>query len=220
MTAHPGIMADMEVIFTALEKPDKNLNVMLKKCGLLLVAPVSLRSSLEKLIDFEIEEAGKGNKAHIIIKCNSLSDRKFIDKLYQAAQADVQIQLIVRGIYCALNRVNFKKKIEAISIVDEILEHSRILYFYHKGKEQMYVSSADWMPRNMDHRVEAAVPVLDKKIKKELKAQLQLQLQDNMKARLLDKKMRNPYVRNDLPPFRSQHEIYQHLKMQGDKNKS
>jgi len=219
MTAHQGIMADMEVIFTALEKPDKNLNVMLKKCGLLLVAPVSLRSSLEKLIDFEIEEAGKGNKAHIIIKCNSLSDRKLIDKLYQAAQAGVQIQLIVRGIYCASNRVNFKKKIEAISIVDEILEHSRILYFYHKGKEQMYLSSADWMPRNMDHRVEAAVPVLDKKIKKELKAQLQLQLQDNMKARLLDKKMRNPYVRNDLPPFRSQHEIYQHLKMQGDKNK-
>ncbi len=117
-------------------------------------------------IDKEIEEAKAGRKAEIIVKVNSLSDRSLIEKLYDAAKVGVTIRLIVRGIYCAVNQKEFKEKIKAISIVDEYLEHARVMYFYNKGSEDMYISSADWMTRNLDYRIEAAAKITDKTLKK------------------------------------------------------
>ena len=133
--------------------------------------------------------------------------------MYDAANAGVDIKMIVRGIYCAVNQKDFKKKIRAISIVDEYLEHARIMYFYNKGKEDFYLSSADWMARNPDFRIEAATPILQKDLKKQLKDMLDIQLSDNVKARILDKNIRNEYVKNeDGKPIRSQIEIYHYLK--------
>ena len=156
-----------------------------------------------------------GRKAEMIIKVNSLSDKTLILKLYEAANAGVDTKMIVRGIYCAVNQKSFKEKIHAISIVDEYLEHARVMYFYNKGAENMYISSADWMTRNLDYRIEAAVPILQKNLKKELKELLEIQLQDNVKARILDKNMRNEYVESDKnKKIRSQIEIYNYLKNQ------
>lgn len=123
--------------------------------------------------------------------------------------------MIVRGIFCAVNQKHFKKKFYAVSIVDEYLEHARVMYFYNKGAENMYISSADWMTRNLDYRIEAATPILQKNLKKELKELLEIQLQDNVKARILDKNMRNEYVESDKnKKIRSQIEIYNYLKNQ------
>ena len=105
-----------------------------------------------------------------------------------------------------------KKKITAISIVDEYLEHSRVMYFYNKGHEDIYISSADWMTRNLDYRIEAAAKITQKNLKKEIKDQLDIQLSDNVKARVLDKKLRNDYVQEGKNPIRSQIETYHYLK--------
>ena len=163
-------------------------------------------------MDKEIEEAKAGRKAEMIIKINSLSDKLLIQKLYEAADAGVDTKMIVRGIFCAVNQKDFKRKIHAISIVDEYLEHARVLYFYNKGEENLYISSADWMTRNLDYRIEAAVPILQKNLKKELKDLLEIQLKDNVKARIIDKNMRNDYAKNDSKKeFRSQIETYNYL---------
>ena len=141
-----------------------------------------------------------------------MSDRELITKLYDAAKEGVIIKLIVRGIYCAINQIEFKQKITAISIVDEYLEHSRVMYFYNKGHEDIYISSADWMTRNLDYRIEAAAKITQKNLKKEIKDQLDIQLSDNVKARILDKKLRNEYVENNKNAVRSQIETYHYLK--------
>ena len=180
-----------------------------------MVCPQFMRERIIAHIDKEIEEAKAGRKAEMIIKVNSLSDKTLILKLYEAANAGVDTKMIVRGIYCAVNQKSFKEKIHAISIVDEYLEHARVMYFYNKGAENMYISSADWMTRNLDYRIEAAVPILQKNLKKELKELLEIQLQDNVKARILDKNMRNEYVESDKnKKIRSQIEIYNYLKNQ------
>ena len=127
-----------------------------------------MREKFEWHIDREIAEAKAGRKAHMIVKVNSMSDRGLIQKLYAAAEEGVKIQIIVRGIYCAVNSDKFKKAIEAISIVDEYLEHARVMYFYNKGAEDIYLSSADWMTRNLDYRVEAAVKITQKDLKEEM----------------------------------------------------
>jgi polyphosphate kinase len=143
---------------------------------------------------------------------NSLSDRELITKLYAAAEAGVVIKMIVRGIYCAVNQKHFIEKINGISIVDEYLEHARVIYFYNKGAEDIYISSADFMTRNLDYRIEAAVKITQKNLKKELKDILEIQLKDNVKARILDNKLRNIYKKNNQPKFRSQIETYHYLK--------
>jgi polyphosphate kinase len=171
-----------------------------------------MREKIIHYIDREIEEAKAGRKAEMIIKSNSLSDRALILKLYDAAKAGVTIRLIIRGIYCAVNQKEFKKKIYAISIVDEYLEHARVMYFYNRGAEDLYISSADWMTRNLDYRIEAAVKITQKTLKKELKDLLEIQLSDNVKARILDKNMRNEYVKHDKVEIRSQTETYRYLK--------
>lgn len=212
MTADRGIMADINKVFHVLKKPKEDYLPVLKTCKNLLVCPQFMREKIVHHIDKEIEEAKAGRRAEMIIKVNSLSDRALIEKLYAAAKAGVVIRMIVRGIYCAVNQKDFKEKIKAISIVDEYLEHARVMYFYNKGAEDMYISSADWMTRNLDYRIEAAAKITDKDLKKELRDILDIQLNDNVKARILDKKLRNEYVRNDKTQCRSQVETYKYLK--------
>jgi polyphosphate kinase len=133
--------------------------------------------------------------------------------LYDAAHAGVEVKMVVRGIFCAVvENSKFKKPIKAISIVDEYLEHARVMIFHNDGKEKVYISSADWMVRNLDHRIEAAIPVTNKEIIEELKDILSIQLQDNVKARWLDKDLSNTYVATDEEhKVRSQIEIYNYL---------
>ncbi|MGC4129578.1 MAG: polyphosphate kinase 1 [Bergeyella sp.] len=216
-TSDRSVMADINKVFQVLNKPKSDPVSVLKTCKKLMVCPQFMREKITQHIDREIEEAKAGRKAKIIVKINSLSDRELIQKLYEAAEAGVDIKLIVRGIYCAANQKKFKKPLYAISIVDEYLEHARVMYFYNKGSEDMYISSADWMTRNLDYRIEAAVKITQKNLKKELKDILEIQLKDNIKARILDNKLKNKYVRNKEKPYRSQIETYRYLKLQAGK---
>lgn len=212
MTSNRAIMADINKVFNLFRKPKLDPAIALKSCKNLLVCPHFMREKIEWHIDREIEEAKVGKKAEIIIKVNSLSDKGLIKKLYEAADAGVEVKMIVRGIYCAVEQKTFKKKIYAISIVDEYLEHARVMYFYNKGIEDIYISSADWMTRNLDYRIEAAVKITQKDLKKELKDLLEIQLKANVKTRILDEELSNKYVKNNNPPFRSQIETYNFLK--------
>ncbi len=217
MTADRGVMADINKVFNVLKKPKEDYLTILRTCKNLLVCPQFMREKIVYHIDKEIEEAKAGRRAEMIIKANSVSDRALIEKLYEAATAGVMIKMIVRGIYCAINQREFKEKIKAISIVDEYLEHARVMYFYNKGAEDLYISSADWMTRNLDYRIEAAVKITDKNLKKELKDILDIQLKDNVKARILDKKLSNEYISNDKEECRSQIETYRYLKAKTNK---
>ncbi len=179
-----------------------------------MVCPTNMRHEINGLINREIKNAKSKKPAAITIKLNSLSDTSLIEKLYEAAHAGVDVKMIVRGIFCAVvENSKFKKPIKAISIIDEYLEHARVMIFYNDGKEKVYISSADWMVRNLDHRVEAAIQVTDKDIIKELKDIISIQLEDNVKARWLDKDLSNKYVSSDDEErkIRSQIEIYNYL---------
>ena len=172
-----------------------------------------MRKQLMMLIDREIKAAREHKHASIILKLNSLSDEKLIMKLDEAARAGVKLKLIIRGICCMLTEnKKFKKSVKAISIVDEYLEHARVMIFHHDGKEKVFISSADWMVRNIDHRVEVACPVFDKQIQQELKDILDIQLSDNVKARILDNNLRNEYVNpRNTKKVKSQIETYNYL---------
>ncbi len=180
----------------------------------LLVGQFNLRSGLISKVEREMAFAKKGKKAHIILKLNSLQDREMIDLLYRASQAGVKIQLIIRGI-CSLvpGLPGISENIEAISIVDRFLEHSRVFIFHNGGDEEIYFASADWMVRNLRHRIETAVPVYDKKFRKIIKDIINIQLADNVKARIIDEEQSNRYRRDssDLP-IRSQVETYYYFK--------
>ena len=212
LTANRSIMADINRIFTYLENW-KNGNAPLKACKTLLISPVNMRARIIELIQKEIKHALAGKKAGIILKSNSLSDKILIEKLYEAARSGVEVQLIIRGIICAkVENKKFNPFIKAISIVDEYLEHGRVMLFHNKGNEIMYTSSADWMVRNLDHRVEAAVPVLNKEIRDEIKDILAIQLSDNVKARVIDNNLSNEYVvTKTKKKIRSQIETYNYL---------
>ena len=218
MTSNRTVMADINKVFSGLKKYKDDLSQVFKSCKNLLVCPTNMRTTFIALIDKEIAEARAGNKAHMIVKVNSLSDKLLIKKVYEAAAQGVKIDMIVRGIYCAVNQKKFDTPLNAISIVDEYLEHARVIYFYAGGKELVYLSSADWMTRNLDYRVEAAVQVINKKIKHELIDMLAIQLKDNVKARVLNNKLDNTYVQNENPPFRSQVELYKYLHRKAKNN--
>jgi polyphosphate kinase len=211
LTSNPRIMADVNRIFSYLEQPKTGAH-FLKNCDTILPAPHFVRKEIYKLIDNEIKQAQKNRPATILLKMNSLSDEGMIDKLNEAARAGVQIKLIVRGIFCMYSEnKKFRKPVKAISIVDEYLEHARVWVFHNKGKEKVYISSADWMLRNLDHRVEATCPIWNPEIKQELKEILNIQAQDNVKARWLNNELNNEYVRTTKRRVRSQEETYNYL---------
>lgn len=152
----------------------------------LVVAPLWMRDRFLHLIAMEEANARKGQKAHIVAKMNSLCDRGIIAALYRAAAAGVKIDLIIRGICCLKVGIpGISENITVRSIVGNFLEHARIFYFYSNGSEEVYMGSADWMPRNLDKRVEIVFPVEDEKIKKEVMHILQIQMEDNVKAHIL-----------------------------------
>ena len=158
------------------------------------MAPFHLRKKLNKLIDKEIENARAGKKAEILLKVNSLEDKKMIRRLYEASNAGVKVRVIVRGICCLVPGVEgMSRNIKMISIVDRFLEHARVYIFHNNGKEKIYVASADWMKRNLSRRVEVAFPIYDKAIRKELKQLIKFQWQDNVRARKINKTQSNPF---------------------------
>ena len=212
LTSNRSIMADINRIFFYLENPVARKNT-LGECKTLMVSPVNMRTQINLLIDKEIKEAKKGKPAKIILKLNSLSDTVLVDKLFQASAAGVAVSLIIRGIYSVKRQVK-KGQVQpyAISIVDQYLEHGRVMYFHQGGKDLLFISSADWMVRNLDHRVEAACPILDEQIKQEILAILKIQLSDNIKSRILDVNYNNIYVSSQgKKKIRSQQETYNYL---------
>jgi len=212
LTSNRHVMADVNRMFNYLERWKDGMQ-FLKACKTLIPCPTSMRKELLRLIAKEIKNAKEGRQASIILKMNSVSDEELIDQLYEAAKAGVDLKLIVRGIFCMFteNR-KFLKPVHAISIVDEYLEHARVYIFHNDGNEKVFISSADWMVRNIDHRVEATCPILDENIKSVLKRILEIQLNDNVKARILDNDLSNWYVRDKTKPrVRSQVDIYNYL---------
>jgi polyphosphate kinase len=172
-----------------------------------------MRKRIDKLIKNEIDNARDGKEAYMYIKLNSLVDRATINRLYEASQAGVKIRMIVRGICSLVPGIpGISENIDIISIVDKYLEHSRIFVFCNGGEEKYYITSADWMIRNLDNRVEVATPIYDKNIQNELKNYLAIQFKDTAKARLINEKQNNPYRRLKLDrKYRAQEEIYEFL---------
>jgi polyphosphate kinase len=163
----------------------------------LLVAQFNMRKTFIKLIDNEIALAKEGKKARIILKMNSLEDKKMIQKLYDASNAGVKVNLIIRGICCLIPGVTgLSKNIKVISIVDRYLEHSRIFIFHNNGDTKIYAGSADWMKRNLSRRIEVIFPVYNEKIKGEILDIINIQLEDNVKARVIDRYDKNHYKKD------------------------
>ncbi len=212
LTSDRNIMADVNRIFNYLEQPKTRVQ-FLKSCKTLIVSPTGMRKQLLQLITKEIKAANLKKPAAITLKLNSLSDEMLIDKLYEAAKAGVKLKMVIRGIFCLpTESKKIKTPIKAISIVDEYLEHSRIMIFHNGGKEKTFISSADWMVRNIDHRIEVACPIFEKNIQQEIKDILQIQLKDNIKARILDNDLSNNYVNpRNTKKIRSQVETYNYL---------
>ena len=209
LTCNANITSDVEKVFTLFENNYKPL-----RFKTLIVSPFYMRNYFSKMISNEIANAKAGKKAWIILKLNNFVDMESAKKLYMASKAGVKIKIIARGT-CILKAgiPKLSENIEAISIVDKFLEHSRIFVFCNGGDEKYFISSADWMKRNFDNRVEVACPIYDKKIQKEIKNMLDIQLKDNTKARLLSYNRYNHYkTAPGKKSIRSQFEIYNYLK--------
>ena len=179
----------------------------------LVLSPFHLRNKMILLIENEIKNAKARKKAYIWLKLNNITDREIIDKLYEASQAGVEIRMIIRGMFSIVAGVKgLSENIQAIGIVDRFLEHTRFMIFCNGGDEEIYISSADLMTRNLDHRIEVTCPVFDENIKKHLKKVFEIQWKDNTKARIIDPALSNKFVTNDKKKINSQTEIYNILK--------
>jgi len=181
----------------------------------LAVAPFFMRQTFVNLINKEIENAKAKKNAYMILKMNSLVDKDMITKLYEASQAGVKITLIVRGICSLVTEIQgFSDNIKAYSIVDKYLEHARVFIFGNNGDEKIYITSADWMSRNLDSRSEVAVPIYSPEVKKQIKDIIDIQLSGNTKVRILDRLQQNFYITPQLgeKKVRVQDEIYNYLK--------
>jgi polyphosphate kinase len=179
----------------------------------LLVAQFGMRQGFTAMIENEITYAKNGEKAEITAKINSLEDERIIKKLYEASEAGVKINMIVRGICCAIPGVQLlSENISAISIVDRFLEHDRVYIFHNGGNEKVYLASADWMKRNLSRRIEIAFPIYNERLIQRIKDITAIKFSDNCKARIIDEKQTNEYRRNDEKQHRSQYEIYDYLK--------
>jgi polyphosphate kinase len=175
----------------------------------LLVSPFNTRRKLFALIDKEISFARAKKPANIKIKINNLTDVKMIDKLYAASQAGVKIELIIRGICCLKPGVKgLSENIEAISLVDRYLEHARFFIFENNGEPVHIITSADWMERNLDQRIEVGMLVKNPEIQAELDRIFDFQWRGSVKARNISADLKNRYSERNLPPFHAQRELY------------
>ena len=209
LTRNPDITAEVEGVFEYIEYPYKRY-----KFNHLLVSPINSRRQLYRLIDNELSNAKAGQPSGIILKINNLVDKDLINRLYAAGQAGVPIQMIIRGM-CALRPgvPGLSDNIKVISIIDRFLEHPRVMVFHNKGNPQLYISSADWMSRNIDGRIEVGTPIYDERLKQRIMDILELQLSDTCKARVIDADQKNEYVkRGNRRKIRSQVAIYDYLK--------
>ena len=212
LTASRPLMIELNKVFAYLESwqlGDKPIG----KTKNLLISPINMRNSIIQLINNEIKFAKQGKIAKIIIKSNSISDHLLLEHLYKAVKAGVEVHLIIRGILTLKKGTDkTNDKLNAISIVDQYLEHARVMVFHNKGNEKVYISSADWMVRNLDHRIEVATPIIDIHLKKELIEIINIQLRDNQKARILNGDLNNNYVSSiGKRHCKSQVETYQFL---------
>jgi polyphosphate kinase len=206
MTSNERVTAELRKLFDFLET-----NYRTHQYHDIMVSPFDMRKMLQKLIRREIKNAHAGKTAYIDVKLNSLVDLELINLLYDASRAGVKIRLIVRGI-CSLipGLAGASENIEVVSIIDRYLEHSRIFFFANGGNERCYLSSGDWMTRNLDFRVEVAVPVYDDAVRAELRYYFNVQLRDTAKARVINEAQDNQYRRGPRN-HRAQVDIYRWL---------
>ncbi len=209
LTCDPRICDDVYNLFELLES-----KFIMPQFRHMIVSPFKMREFFMEMLDREIENHKHGKEAWAIIKLNSIVDKRLASKLYEASQAGVRIDLINRGI-CVLKpgTEGLSENIHAFSIVDKFLEHSRVYVFANGGDPKFFISSADWMPRNLDHRIEVVCPVFDNKIQQELLDVLHIQIRDNVKSRYLTPGRLNHYRTTDDPlPHRAQFEIYDYYR--------
>ena len=203
-TAHEPILKEINKVFEFFTTTYK-----INKYKHLVVSPHYTKSFFLGLIDKEIENAKEGKEAYIKIKMNGFTSYKMVDKLYEASDAGVEIKLIIRGICCLIPGVKgMSENIEAISVVDKFLEHPRVFIFGNAGNPEIYISSADWMTRNLDNRVEVGCQIYDEDIKQEMIDTFEISWNDNVKARVFSEKQDNAYRKNNKPKVRSQFAMY------------
>ena len=177
----------------------------------LFISPINTATRLKKLIKNEIKNAKKGEPAWIKIKINNITNRNMIKALYDASRNGVKIELIVRGVCCLIPGIKkMSESIKGISIVDRFLEHTRFMIFCDGGNNKTYISSADWMTRNLDNRVEVTCPIFDKEIKDEIMDVFKIYWNDNVKSRFINSPKINSYKKNKNPVYRSQSEVYKY----------
>ena len=211
-TSRPEITSEVNMVFDLIRNPFAGCSF--KK---LMVSPQSMRDKIYELIDNEIAAAKKGREAGIKIKINHITDPGMVQKLYEASQAGVPVDLLVRGC-CSLvpGKKGISENIRAYGIIDRYLEHSRILVFKAGGKNLTFIGSADWMPRNLDRRIEVMAPVIDPEIKREMLAIIDMGLRDNISARVIDGNGTNDIHKTDGEAiFRSQSKLYEHYNEAG-----
>ena len=214
ITANEEIAQEVDDVFEFFVK-----NYKVKPYKHLMVSPFETRTKIYKFIDQEIENHKNGLPAQINIKVNSLSDKGMIDKLYEASKAGVEVRLVVRGICCLIpGKFGLSENIKAISVVDKFLEHPRIYWFKNAGKDCVFISSADLMSRNIDHRVEVSCPIYNPRLKKEIMDTFDLSFNDNVKGRIQNATLDEIYQENDLPENRSQFSIYKYYQNKNNEN--
>ena len=205
-TANQDILKEVNKVFNFFET-----NYNIQKYKHLIVSPHYTKKILKQLIEEEIKNAKAGKEAYIKLKMNNITSYKMIDKLYEASRAGVKIQMIVRGICCLVPGIEgMSENIEVISIVDKFLEHPRLFIFGINGNAKVYISSADWMTRNISFRVEVGCPIYDEAIKQELIDTFEISWADNVKARVIDQAQDNHYRTHTLPAQRSQVALYEY----------
>lgn len=206
LTANAKILKDIYKVFSFLE-----VNYKVNRYKHIITSPHYTKSKIFALIDNEIESAKKGKTAYIKLKMNSISSYKMIDKLYEASRAGVKIQMIIRGLCCLVPGIKgMSENIEIISIIDKFLEHTRLYIFSNEDDPKIYISSADWMTRNIYNRVEVSCPIYDEDIKKELQQLYDICWNDNVKARIINESQDNNYRRNNNPKVRAQFDTYKY----------
>ena len=210
MSANGAILREIELLFVFLQRREKPSSPDMIRFDHLLVAGFNLQQRFMDMIDREIANASKGAPASIHIKLNNLEERKLISKLYDASQAGVKVDLIVRSICCLIPGVKgMSENITVRRIVDRYLEHGRAFIFHNNGQPEVYMGSADWMNRNIYRRIEVCFPVYDEQVKVEITAIINLQLQDNVQAVMLNEKLENVRIEPGIPAIQSQRSVYE-----------
>ena len=207
-TANQKILRDVNKVFNFLQ-----VHYKLKKYKHLIVSPHYTHSVIVKMIDNEIENALAGLASGIRLKLNAITNFKMIEKLYEASNAGVPVKMIVRGICCLIPGIKgMSENIEVISVVDKFLEHPRVYHFANLDKPKIYISSADFMTRNIENRVEVATPIYDPNLQQQIIDIFDITWNDNVKARRINGYKQNQFIINNKPLVRSQFDIYEYYR--------